>query len=139
MVYLNIEKICLEKDGRTQRKVGAAPSQVYFQECSAGVYVKMWNHLRCWYAFFQDEIKPLCSQFSLGKKINQLPEEQLGSTQEMRNKRRWSHLKDVMMLESQNSQFPSAYFTIKKNVILFKGAFGDKIKHTIIVSGSLAQ
>lgn len=35
-----------------------------------------------------------------------------------------------MMLESQNSWFPPAYFTTKKNVIWFKG-LGDKIKHTI--------
>lgn len=43
MVYPNrsIEKVSLEKDGRAQRKVSAAPSQVYFQECSAGVYVKI--------------------------------------------------------------------------------------------------
>lgn len=43
MVYSNtyIEKICLEKDGRAQRKVSASPPQVYFQECSLGVYVKI--------------------------------------------------------------------------------------------------
>lgn len=64
-----IEKVCLEKDERAQRRVRAAPSKVYFQECSVGVYAKISNHLRCLYVFFQDKIKPLSSQFSLGKKI----------------------------------------------------------------------
>lgn len=43
MVHPNryIEKVSLEKDGRAQRKVSAAPSQVYFQECRVGVYVKI--------------------------------------------------------------------------------------------------
>lgn len=42
-----IEKVCLEKDEKAQRKVSSVPSKVYFQECTIGVYAKIQNHLRC--------------------------------------------------------------------------------------------